>query len=295
MKYIKAIGVELEGGWNSDYHQERGYHEDGSVEIDSMDDSDREQDCQHECDEDCEEHDCRHVHVDSTCGVDREDCPHECDGDCYRNNCRHECDDDCYTGGSTVGEMVTPDGGLSLHDVQAFMDKWWPDAYNSSCGMHVHLSFVDNLTYSRLMTIRFYNYFIRKMTEFGKSRNIGEDSEFWSRLKGGNEYCYANTRHGEYREKGKRCFRMLSKFQLNDGAHRSRYAHLNFCYSKHGTMEIRLLPMLESCELAKDAVRYMVRIIEGWLSKKSRERLFTETLVVGEVKEETEVEECALS
>ena len=265
-KHVNMIGVELEGGWRDpDIQHHKNFHEDGSVELDELSE-DKERNCQHEHDSDCYDIDCQHEHTPDCC----DHCQHEHDENCERENCGHDCDDNpaCWEGGASAGEMVSDPGSLPV--VFEFMDKYWPDETNKSCGMHVHISLKSNLDYSRLMSVRFYRHFMRKMKIFGERRHIHPNSPFWERFEGKNRYCERNDKDG------RPDFRDLMKDQPLGKNRDSRYRHVNFCYGKHGTVEIRMLPMFKKISVAKSAVTYMTGLIERYLRKKSKERVFTE-------------------
>lgn len=131
------------------------------------------------------------------------------------------------------------------------MEEMYPHEVNNSCGMHVHVSF-DEHVYGTLMSQKFYFYFLLRWEAWGKRLNI-RNPEFWSRLKGENQYCLRN--HAPVGQMTR---------TSRDGI---RYAHLNYCYALHGTIECRLLPMFKDKAIAGKAIRELVSIYEDYLEE----------------------------
>lgn len=190
MKYIKKIGVELEGGWNSP-PPTKTYH-DGSVNVSA----------------------------------------------------------------SIVGETCSLPS--SLRKAKAWIKENYPVVVDSSCGLHFHFSFRNNLSYSRLMTENFHNLFLCEVEKWGKEKEILSSSPFWDRLYDRNKYC-------------RKKFIPDAQSVLKE-KREERYAHLNYCYALHKTLEIRLFPMFKKVDLAISALEFTVEIIEKFLSNCKREK-----------------------
>jgi hypothetical protein len=158
------------------------------------------------------------------------------------------------TGATTSAEISTKPYER-LGSLLNCVDALYPDEVNSSCGMHVHVSF-DELDYGHLMSERFYFYFLLRWEAWGKRLNI-RSSEFWSRLRGENQYC-------------KREWKSVEQVTLR-GRDGVRYAHLNFCYSLHGTVECRLLPMFKDKTIAAKAIQELLSIYSDYLATCSTE------------------------
>lgn len=149
-----------------------------------------------------------------------------------------------------IGEIRTkPHDSLEqfISDVHFFM----PEETNESCGFHIHVSFTDD-DYARLIDERFYFYFLLRWQKWGQDVGIRRGHEFWLRLEGDNTFCH-------------RKFVPDNQVQHNDRGG-ERYAHLNYCYNLHGTVECRLLPMFADAGTAASAARELVSIFEDYLS-----------------------------
>jgi hypothetical protein len=158
------------------------------------------------------------------------------------------------------GEVVTRNP-LKEQEVDAWIDKWFPDSANDSCGFHVHISLKNVLFYSILMSRSFYrNEFTVAVEEF-LSRTERTNSEDARRLRkrwqGSNGYCKRNDEKGQDGE-----FIIDEDLQAaarcKDGF---RYRHLNFCYTLHKTMECRLAPMFYSTSLTKQWVHQLCECV----------------------------------
>ena len=136
-----------------------------------------------------------------------------------------------------------------LIELKNMIKDRYPEDVNSSCGMHCHLSFQNDIYYTLFTRKRFYDYFLSKMHSFGVRNKINEKSAFWRRLNGQNNFCYRS---------------FIPSEQLKTDCN-NRYTQLNFCYEEHRTIEVRLLPMFKKIQLAFLAVDELVNIFESWI------------------------------
>lgn len=128
--------------------------------------------------------------------------------------------------------------------------KFYPDEVDYSCGMHVHVSFKDTCNIGLLATEEFVRYFTQRWEEWGARMSLAQDSEFFKRLRGENEYCCKN-----------------SSYDLERLYRADRYRQLNFTsWNEHKTVECRLLPMFKEARLALSAITELVNIYEDWLA-----------------------------
>lgn len=141
-----------------------------------------------------------------------------------------------------------------------FINSCYPDHVNGTCGCHTHLSFTTNYAYQRLMSKKFFDEFIDALEKWGKDNRIS-NKEFWNRLKGNNSYC-------------KRKFN--PKHQVHERGHSGdRYCFINYCWSMHKTLEIRVLPMFRDKEICKKAIYFIVMFINKYLNgiRKKRKKI----------------------
>ena len=297
--HIAYLGIELEGYW---YNEDDQIKQDSSVQFEDID-SECNGNCRDncecgnycECDEcricdicELETNDCRcdscllcegcenhyescECERESICNkkwcndytlcdecienfYDNQSLRHDCNFFCNsRNNCYLECDCECECEcycNQGVGEIASEK--LRINEVEDFILNNYPDEVNSTCGLHIHMSFKnDKKDYSILATKEFYNFFLSEIETWANNRKINKDSRFYKRLEG-----------VQY---SKREF--LAENQLNPNSDYSdRYAHLNFCYNKHRTLEIRVGNMFDKKEISVEYVHAVIDIVNYYLS-----------------------------
>ena len=174
--------------------------------------------------------------------------------------------DDCYYDGELrcegncsyeyVGEMISKP--LPISELLIWIKKNYPVYHNKSCGGHIHLSFKNKLEYMKFCDVKFYNFFKAKMKEWGIKNHIKAGSQFYKRLAGNNTYCH-------------------DKFYCTQQIHNNgdRYCILNYCWRKHRTIEVRLLPIFDKMELYLSAVNEIYDIFNMWLIQSKREKRFS--------------------
>jgi hypothetical protein len=153
------------------------------------------------------------------------------------------------TGREYTGEVPSPI--LALSEVESWMSANYPDAVNSTCGMHIHISFDTKTEYSLLMSYaeRLQNDLIQNVREWATEREIIRGHPLWEELQGGNRFTRMGTENviAQTRARGK------------SGV---RYRMLNFCYSLHGTLEIRMLPGFKKKHLGIQAVGVVIDTVK---------------------------------
>lgn len=174
------------------------------------------------------------------------------DGDCGEC-CACEDGDQCTNRGyDFVGELVS--SVMPITDWQDWVKQCYPSEHDSSCGTHVHLGVSNTSAYENCNSQEFHDYFVRELKAWGKRANI-RSTNFWDRINGKNSMC-----SDEY----------LGKEQLavrDEGYPSCRYCILNFQYHKHGTIEVRVLPVFDSPELTISAIKAVIKIFDTWLMK----------------------------
>jgi hypothetical protein len=138
--------------------------------------------------------------------------------------------------------------------VSAWLEANWPRLTNSTCGMHVHTSFINQDHYRRLMKPGFWAFFRKLMDEWRKT-TLPAKHAFHARFRGDNQYCTT-------------AFHPLKTFFHKDksgGA--NRYVQLNYRWRALGTIECRLFPMFkEGPSMATAAIMNLFKIYELWIT-----------------------------
>lgn len=136
----------------------------------------------------------------------------------------------------------------SLEAVKNWIEDFWPDRKNKSCGFHIHVS-VKPEFYEYLMEDIFYTKFLEVMTETGEKLKLSK--HFFDRLNNKNSFCRRLFQPQE----------QVSEITKTD----KRYTHLNYCYSLHGTLENRLPCANLSVKQAFSVVKNYTDLIENYL------------------------------
>lgn len=250
LSLLKMIGVEFEGGWYGDRRRAHGLHikRDGSVHVESR-------------------------HPEQT-GGRRDYGERDEDATCSDPSCDNpDCQEaQARARGESIIAPPTVDtrNRLSFHygeiefgpwNAISFASDWedsfdysYPEEVNQTCGQHVHFSFISSGVYGAFVRQDFRGWLMNGLIEWGEAeKESGAEfpSHFWDRLlgtfaHGGQNYCQA----------------IYSPEQLwNMG---DRYGQVNYCARKHGTMEIRVLPMFEKPAQSKAAIAELVRLVAIW-------------------------------
>jgi len=150
-----------------------------------------------------------------------------------------------------VGEIASDP--ISYENVENWIRVNYPDKVNHTCGFHIHVSLKENMNYLRLATEEFSAFFFNAMTSWGESNKLHPEDQFWYRLNGSNHYCKKDFKPDD---------QIYAKTKGD-----SRYTQLNFCYTLHGTLECRLLPMFGDVNLTISAFKAYIDCIEKFLEE----------------------------
>ena len=133
----------------------------------------------------------------------------------------------------------------------------WPERWNNTCGFHIHISTKSMESYSRLMDKPFYNIFKREIEQslIGSLKDEETRKIFQRRIDGESTYCHTGWRAEQ------------QAIATDKGS--IRYHHLNFCWNLHGTMEVRVPPMM-TLEDGKTTTNYITTLVETYLQKRKK-------------------------
>jgi len=167
-----------------------------------------------------------------------------------------------YEQGSYDYEVVTkPFKNLAkLRNTIKHIYKYVVEA-NHTMGIHIHIAVKDR-DYYKLHSYDFVKYFEQKIRDLDSETLIKRFN---------NSYCkpYDDARQFS---------RIANRQAYYDYKDSSRYYFINFCYKLHGTIEFRIFNVTKDPERAYSYVRFVVKTVNDFLSKKKLQK-FTETLV----------------
>ena len=152
-------------------------------------------------------------------------------------------DSGCHFYGEIASKPMKP------RAITSWVRRNQPDGFNNSCGAHMHISTVGMNDYMSLTHIDFWHYFRKNLAKWGKKKEFPKTHQFWTRYKGNNTYC-------------KPLF--IPEKQIHEGS--DRYTQVNFCWSKHQTIEFRVLPIFETADLQIESFLQLIEITENYLN-----------------------------
>lgn len=188
----------------------------------------------------------------------------EC-GEC--DYCCNDEGDSCYnTDGGVNGEIVSYP--MPIGDRwRDWVYRYYPEDMNSSCGGHFHVSFDNIQAFELLCTREFFDHFISELKRWGKRANI-RNQNFWDRLADENSMCNIDYRAEQ------------QLYIRNDNYPTCRYSALNYQYHKHGTLEIRILPIFIDSKVYCKAVEVSMGIIQKYLDKMANKPISVNHLTI---------------
>lgn len=172
-------------------------------------------------------------------------------GDCSR--CMEASSRHRFTryGFQWIGEFISPP--MPILDYPSWLETCYPDEVNRSCGLHFHVSFQDQLAYSRLISKEFSEKLQKDIYIWGRDHLLRtSEPEFFDRLEGKNSTCRP---------------KYDAKQQLSHKGkyHSERYRAVNFCFPLHQTIEFRYLPAFKEFKTAILAIDQSLLIIKRYI------------------------------
>jgi len=156
--------------------------------------------------------------------------------------------DACFVAGE-VNSQPFPD----FSGVNEFLNLYWPDQTNATCGFHIHASFKDEDYYNMLMHTDFYHKFKAELNIIQNKLKLGATTK--RRIEGKNRFC-------------KDEWRPLHQKRSDEKYNPFRYAMINFCWNVHRTMEVRVFSSHIPRDKSFNIVKWWVDLINGYLSER---------------------------
>jgi len=224
-------------------------------------------------------------HDDGSVESDSDDEPEHC-CDCYDDDdgdlvecacCRGDCD--CSYGDyQYVGEFVTRKIRFT-HDhaeIRKIIHDNYPSNVNTSCGGHIHISFKDKRFYSICMMRDYWVGLLNRMKKFAETCSVEDKENLLHRIRGAH-YCECS---------------FIPEKQVDESG--DRYTQVNYCHSRYGTLEVRLLPMFHDKYTHLNAVStvldYTTDFIRMHLAYGQPERIVNDIGTSGKIKRKSHLE-----
>jgi len=170
-----------------------------------------------------------------------------------------------------TGEI--PSEPLELDKLPTWMKKYYPPFVNETCGLHVHMSFVSAYHYARLMIPEYSLTIVKYLTDWAVKEGLPTDHVIWPRLRGECEYCQPVFDPDRQKVKVKK--------EYDHHAPGNRYSMVNYQWTRLGTIEVRVLPMMATAEQGIRAVQRVIDITNASLAcQREREKKFRSEVIV---------------
>lgn len=154
------------------------------------------------------------------------------------------------------GEL--PVGPMQLAAVPKVITKFHPQLVDHTCGMHIHQSFASMNQYMLLSDSPVYQEtLLHYLLLWAKKEGFPDNHHIWKRLKGENEYC--QKKFWPYSQMTK-----TNKDYSHSGDH--RYTAVSYQWERYRTIEVRVLPMMETAEQAIRAINEVCHITSAYLA-----------------------------
>lgn len=172
-----------------------------------------------------------------------------------------------------IGELPSPP--LEPIEIPKWIKDNYPKYIKHTCGLHVHMSFFTPRHYDKLADSPSYQEtMLHYLYLWGKDEGLKKDHPLWPRLEGKSEYCT------------KKFWPEMQIISAKDHDRRrkgNRYTAINYCWSVFGskeggvgTLECRVLPMMETPAQSARAVRRVIDVTNAYLvATASREELIS--------------------
>lgn len=154
------------------------------------------------------------------------------------------------------GELPSPPTPPS--EIEAWMLKYYPAKVDETCGLHVHMSFKTSFSYQRLACDTFPPTMLEYLKRWAEKEGFAKTHHIWPRLEGKSRYCQP-----KFFADQQMVTRVKDHDQQRDGC---RYTAVGFPYSRTGTIEVRVLPMMETVEQGVRAVQHVLAITNAFLT-----------------------------
>lgn len=162
-------------------------------------------------------------------------------------------------GAKHIGEL--PIGPVPRDAIGPLVKANYPPKIHSTCGMHVHMSFIKLFYYHLLMVPEYQETILHYLTLWAKEQGFDENHCIWKRLKGESEYCQKKfwpDAQASTKRKGH-----------DRTAHGHRYTVIHYCGrpgadgKPMNTIECRVLPMMPKQSQAVSAIQRVIEVTDA--------------------------------
>jgi len=176
--------------------------------------------------------------------------------DVDRSVFRDNCPPDCMANlghGNGCGEI--PSGAIAPILLRRFVKRCYPKHVDSTCGLHIHMSFEHPRYYSVLMDQDYYDTMKEYLKRWAKKEGFDEKHFIWDRLAGKSIFCQDICWPDEQFAYDRKDYDKKRKGH--------RYTIVHWC-GRLKTVEVRVLPMMGTFEKPdpEQAIRALRHVID---------------------------------
>lgn len=150
-----------------------------------------------------------------------------------------------------IGEIASPIFN-NVKDMCKFIEDFMPHG-NDSTGCHIHFKPTMGDYQNAVMNYgKFKDDYLKFIEYLGYDKGIPANHRYFTRIKGDVHWCLKSLTIRDVRN------------QLTNDEYHSRYRHVNFCWTKKGTIELRSFPIFQSKTLQKTIARDVIKYLNTW-------------------------------
>lgn len=170
-----------------------------------------------------------------------------------------------------IGELPSPGSGLERICMPGWITQNYPlpgGKIHRWCGLHAHMSFPNLRHYCQLADSPDYQEtLLSELTKWAHSEGFPKKHHIWDRLDGKDEYCTKNF----WPE-----LQMASQRDHDRQREGNRYTTVSYRWIPNHTVEVRVLPMMDTAAQAIRAVNEVLDVTNAYLvaTAAREERLF---------------------
>lgn len=168
-----------------------------------------------------------------------------------------------------IGEI--PIGPWQPAAIVKSLKRYYPHKTDYTCGMHVHMSFTVLRHYLALMVPEYQETMIDYLKAWAMKEGFPPGHHIYDRLSGKSIYCQKKFWPIEQANNKKK------EYDQQKTGH--RYTIINYC-GRWNTVEVRVLPMMDTPEQAVRAIKLVKDITNACLIKLGK---FKEEKIVGKI------------
>lgn len=172
--------------------------------------------------------------------------------------------------GFAFGEVTS--GPIMAAQVPKFLKACYPKMIDDSCGLHIHMGLETLYQYNLLTDSPVYQEtVVHYLTDWARREGLDPKHPIWPRLEGKSEYCQKKFWPEEQMQAVRK--------EYDHSKYGHRYTMIHYCWTRFQTVECRLLPMMETPDLATRALNTIINVTNAYLMLADKQRVITKAKI----------------